>query len=131
MLGCRARHRHIDRALGRAIPDVAANADPSTGYKVLINGQSTVVGGTSASAPLWACLLTRMNASLGVRVGNFNALLYAKYGPAGVLRDITVGNNDTRGLLSGNFPAGPGWDAATGWGVPVGSKLLDALKAPS
>ena len=116
---------------GRAIPDVAANADPSTGYKVLINGQSTVVGGTSASAPLWACLLTRMNASLGVRVGNFNALLYAKYGPAGVLRDITVGNNDTRGLLSGNFPARPGWDAATGWGVPVGSKLLDALKAPS
>jgi kumamolisin len=74
-------------------------------------------------------LITRINALLGARVGNFNALLYNKIGPAGVLRDITSGNNDTDGLLNGKFPAGPGWDACTGWGVPDGAKLLNALKS--
>lgn len=86
---------------GRAIPDVAANADPATG---------------------------RINAALGARSGNFNVLLYSKFGPAGVLRDITVGNNDTGGLLGGQYKAGPGWDACTGWGVPDGGKLLTALQ---
>lgn len=43
----------------------------------------------------------RINASLDARSGNFNALLYSKFGPAGVLRDIAVGNNDTGGLLGG------------------------------
>lgn len=116
---------------GRAIPDVAANADPNTGYLTMSGGQLGVVGGTSASAPLWASLITRINALLGARVGNFNALLYSKIGPAGVLRDITSGNNDTDGLLDGHFPAGPGWDACTGWGAPDGGKLLNALKSPA
>jgi len=113
---------------GRAIPDVAANADPATGYLTMSGGQMQTVGGTSASAPLWASLIVRINALLGKRVGNFNALLYSKLGPAGTLRDITVGNNDTDGLLNGAFKAGPGWDACTGWGVPDGAKLLAALK---
>ncbi len=113
---------------GRAIPDVAANADPATGYLTLSGGKLGVVGGTSASAPLWAALIARINAALGARAGDFNALLYSKYGPAGVLRDITLGNNDTDGLLKGQFAAGPGWDACTGWGVPDGVKLLMAMK---
>jgi kumamolisin len=113
---------------GRAIPDVAANADPNTGYLVRSGGQFAIVGGTSASTPLWGSLITRINALLGKRVGNFNALLYDTIGPAGVLRDITSGNNDTDGLLNGQFPAGAGWDACTGWGAPDGAKLLNALK---
>jgi kumamolisin len=115
---------------GRAVPDVAADADPNTGYLVRSGGEFTIVGGTSASAPLWASLITRINSLLGNRVGNFNALLYENFGPAGVLRDITKGNNDSNGLLEGQFAAGPGWDACTGWGTPDGVKLLDALKAP-
>jgi kumamolisin len=114
---------------GRAIPDVAADADPNTGYLTMSGGQLGIVGGTSASAPLWGSLITRINASLGARVGNFNALLYQKIGPAKVLRDITSGNNDTDGLLNGQFPAGPGWDACTGWGAPDGNNLLNALKS--
>ena len=114
---------------GRAIPDVAADADPNTGYLVMSGGQLGIVGGTSASGPLWGSLITRINASLGARVGNFNGLLYNTIGPAGVLRDITSGNNDTDGLLNGQFVAGPGWDACTGWGVPDGAKLLNALKS--
>jgi kumamolisin len=116
---------------GRAIPDVAANADPATGYVVMSGGQLGVVGGTSASAPLWGSLITRINALINGRVGNFNALLYGTIGPAGVLRDITSGNNDTDGLLEGQFAAGPGWDACTGWGAPDGAKLLAALQAPA
>ncbi|MGH7047328.1 MAG: S53 family peptidase [Stellaceae bacterium] len=115
---------------GRAIPDVAANADPATGYLVMSGGQPGIVGGTSASAPLWGSLITRINALLKGRVGNFNALLYGTIGPGGVLRDITSGNNDTDGLLEGQFQAGAGWDACTGWGVPDGAKLLSALQQP-
>jgi kumamolisin len=113
---------------GRAIPDVAANADPATGYLTLSGGKLGVVGGTSASAPLWAALIARINSALGAKAGNFNALLYSKYGPEGVLRDITLGNNDTDGLLKGQFAAGKGWDACTGWGVPNGVALLKAMK---
>jgi kumamolisin len=112
---------------GRGIPDVAADADPQTGYFVMSGGRYGVVGGTSASAPLWAALLARANALLGARVGNFNALLYQKFGPAGVLRDIVTGNNDTEGLLDGRFAAKAGWDACTGWGVPDGVKLVQVL----
>jgi kumamolisin len=113
---------------GRGIPDVAANADPKTGYLTMSGGQFGIVGGTSASAPLWASLIARINAALGAKVGNFNVLLYQTYGPANVLRDITVGNNDTDGLLNGQFAAEPGWDACTGWGAPDGQKLLAAMK---
>ncbi len=116
---------------GRAIPDVAANADPATGYLVMSGGQLGVVGGTSASAPLWGSLISRINALIRGRVGNFNALLYGTIGPNGVLRDITSGNNDTDGLLDGHFVAAAGWDACTGWGAPDGVKLLAALQSPA
>jgi kumamolisin len=88
-------------------------------------------GGTSASAPLWASLVSRINALNGARTGNFNALLYTTIGPAGALRGIVSGNNDTDGLLDGQFQAAPGWDACTGWGAPDGIKLLAALKSPT
>jgi kumamolisin len=114
--------------VGRGIPDVAADADPDTGYLTYSGGQFSTVGGTSAAAPLWASLICICNQQLGARVGNFNALLYSTIGPNKVLNDITQGNNDTDGLLNGEFPAGPGWDACSGWGTPNGQALLAALK---
>jgi kumamolisin len=54
--------------------------------------------------------------------------LYSTFGPGKVLNDITKGNNDTDGYLDGQFKAGAGWDACTGWGTPNGDKLLTALK---
>ena len=113
---------------GRGIPDVAANADPDTGYLSYSGGQFGIVGGTSAAAPLWGALIALCNQQLNARVGNFNALLYSSIGPNNVLHDITQGNNDTDGLLNGSFAAAPGWDACTGWGTPDGQKLLAALK---
>jgi kumamolisin len=41
---------------GRHVPDIAGNADPQTGYQVLVDGQSAVIGGTSAVAPLYAAM---------------------------------------------------------------------------
>ncbi len=111
---------------GRGVPDVAAVADPNTGYFVRSAGQNGVAGGTSAAAPLWAALITLINQKLGKPVGYINPRLYQKIGPAKTLHDITQGNNDTQGLVGG-YPAKPGWDSCTGWGSPDGQKLLAAL----
>ena len=102
------------------MPDVAANADPDTGYSVRIDGENTVVGGTSAVAPLWAGLIACLNQALGKPVGFLNPTLYGFSDSSGVFRDITSGNN-------GAYSAGPGWDACSGLGVAVGTKLLQAL----
>jgi len=103
---------------GRGVPDVAGNADPSTGYQVLVGGQAQAIGGTSAVAPLWAALIARLNQKLGKPVGDVHAAIY-EIG-ASAFRDITQGNN-------GAYQAGAGWDACTGWGSPNGQALLDAL----
>jgi kumamolisin len=106
--------------IGRGVPDVAGDADPETGYNVVVDGQQTVIGGTSAVAPLWAGLLALINQSLGANVGYVNPLLYsAKVEPT--FHDITSGNN-------GDYSAGPGWDACTGLGSPNGAALLTALR---
>ena len=112
---------------GRGTPDVAGNADPVTGYEVLVDGKSEVVGGTSAVAPLWAALVTLVNQQLGTPIGFLNPKLY----PLGeaVFQDITSGNNDDAGL--GHYSAGPGWDACTGLGSPNGTALLNALQRAS
>jgi kumamolisin len=105
--------------VGRGVPDVSGDADPQTGYRVRVDGQDTVIGGTSAVAPLWAALVARLNQGLGHDVGDLHAALYAS---RGVLRDVTGGNN-------GAYVASAGWDACTGLGSPDGTKLLAALKA--
>jgi kumamolisin len=97
----------------RGVPDVSGDADPQTGYAVLVDGTSAVIGGTSAVAPLWAGLIARINALTGRAAGFVNPVLY---GQPSALRDITQGNN-------GGFAASPGWDACTGLGSPDGSKV--------
>src|SRR5262249_42975706 len=58
------------QAGGRGVPDVAADADPVTGYQVTIDGSTTTIGGTSAVAPLYAGLFARITLAL---VQNVNA----------------------------------------------------------
>jgi kumamolisin len=106
--------------VGRGVPDICADADPVTGYDVRVDGQTTVFGGTSAVAPLWAGLIALMNQQLGRPIGYLNPLLYGKVNNIGGLHDITMGNN-------GAYSARPGWDACTGLGSPDGSKLLTSL----
>lgn len=97
----------------RGVPDVAGDASPASGYDVVVDAQATIVGGTSAVAPLWAGLIARLNASLGKPLGYLNPILYQH---PGVLNDITQGDN-------GEFSAAPGWDACTGLGSPNGQKI--------
>jgi kumamolisin len=103
----------------RGVPDVSGDADPATGYNVLVDGEQIVVGGTSAVAPLWAGLIALLNQQLGRRLGYVNAALYA-LPESQAFHDITQGNN-------GSFSAGPGWDACTGLGSPIGTQLATLL----
>jgi kumamolisin len=97
----------------RGVPDVAADADPQTGYEVVVDGVQTVFGGTSAVAPLWAGLIARINALTGRRAGYVQPVLYPR---ESAFRDITRGNN-------GAYRASAGWDACTGLGSPVGARI--------
>lgn len=98
---------------GRGLPDVAADADPNTGYNVRVDGQNMVIGGTSAVAPLMAGLVARINEQNKSNVGFINPKLYAT---PNLCRDITQGDNITTTTQQG-YKAGVGWDACTGWGV--------------
>lgn len=105
---------------GRGIPDVAGNADPATGYNVLVDGQTLVIGGTSAVAPLWAGLIAVANAQNGKLAGFLQPQIYTtRSKPA--FRDITSGNN-------GSFSADIGWDACTGLGSPIAARLIALIK---
>ena len=106
---------------GRGVPDVSGDADPVTGYQVRVDGKSLVIGGTSAVAPLWAGLIALNNQQNGKSAGFIQPQIYAAKG-ASAFHDIVSGNN-------GAFSAGPGWDACTGLGSPIGGKLITLLGA--
>ncbi len=101
----------------RGVPDVSGNADPQTGYAVRIDGTDTVIGGTSAVAPLWAALIALINQASGKPGGYLNPSLYQN---RHALRDITGGNN-------GDYEATEGWDACTGLGSPNGAALAGVI----
>ena len=118
-------------APGRAVADVSAQSgDLLSGYNVVSEGSDTIVGGTSLSAPLWQGMWARVNAAgpLGTdgvaNLGFADPLIYAnnaddtKY--AAAFTDITIGDN-------GLYPALPGYDYPTGWGVPRVTGLALAL----
>lgn len=97
------------RGPGRMVPDVAAVADPSTGYEIYFGGVPEIVGGTSAVAPLYAGLL----AAAGKKLGFVSDKLWQHRDS---FTDITQGDN-------GMYHAQNGPDPCTGLGVPVGTKL--------
>ncbi len=103
----------------RSIPDVCINASPRTGYQAWIDGQATVIGGTSAAAPLWAGLIALINQGLGKNVGYFNPILYNTIGSTGAFNPVPRGEG---------IQSQPGWTPRTGWGTPDGKKLLAALR---
>jgi hypothetical protein len=128
----------------REVPDVAADADPATGYTIYYDGDGTAtdstawqaVGGTSAAAPLWAALMADTNASAachGSAIGFANPALYgtAAHEYAGRFNDVVSGNNDILGSSGGLYPAGPGYDMASGLGTPNATGLAAALCMPT
>lgn len=125
-------------SVGRGVPDVAGNASARSGYSgVFVANQEFNGNGTSASAPLWAGLITLINATLGTQAGFVNPILY-ELGPDyfNPLNQLWPDPSDpalaacpadnSNGGVTG-YPAGPGWDACTGWGSPDATKLLNGL----
>lgn len=107
----------------RAVPDVALDADPNTGYAIFSAGRWEVFGGTSCAAPMWAGLTALLDAKRGSNLGNGNPMFYsiahgANAGSA--FHDITSGGN-------GGFTAGQGFDDVTGLGSFDGAGLAGAL----
>lgn len=110
----------ITRNASRGVPDMAADADPDTGYNVLVAGEQLVIGGTSAVAPLIAGLIVLLNQALNQRLGFVNPTLYGLE-TQNCFHDITIGND---GAYSATF----GWDPCTGLGSPIGGQILQALQ---
>jgi kumamolisin len=118
---------------GRVVPDVSALAGAPF-YDLIFVGKPQPNGGTSASAPLWAALIARINAKLPpAKQQRFLTPVLYQNGASGqpigkvASRDITSGNNASKPQPGKGYNAGAGFDAATGWGVPDGVKLLNAL----
>lgn len=116
----------------RGIPDISADADPSTAMACFVLGQWQQCGGTSESAPMWAGIVAIANQIAGHPLGFLNPRLY-KLGAAnqGDFRDIVSGDNSvhTQGINVKGYQAVAGWDAATGWGVPQSYQLVGDLTA--
>jgi kumamolisin len=98
---------------GRGVPDVAGDADPDSGYRIITAGQTGIIGGTSAVAPLWAGIIAGLNARRGKPLGLLHASLYAK---PSAFRDITKGDNKSGKI---GYAATAGWDPCTGLGSPT------------
>jgi hypothetical protein len=119
---------NIPTHTGRGVPDVAADGSGNSGYPLFVGGFSSIGGGTSASAPLWAGLIAVLNAEVGENVGFINPLIY-RIRERG-FRDIVSPPGPSSNTWAGvpGYPVKRGWDATTGWGSPNGKHLLHALR---
>jgi hypothetical protein len=127
----------------REVPDVAADADPATGYEIYFNGGGSdpvdprgwqAIGGTSAASPVWASVIALADASRSCAGGSVGMALPALYRAAGsnyggAFNDVLSGNNDFTGTDSGQFSARPGYDMASGLGSPNAGILIPQLCA--
>jgi Pro-kumamolisin, activation domain/Putative Ig domain len=126
----------------REVPDVAADADPATGYVIYWNGSGTqpgqptgwqAIGGTSAAAPVWAALIALADSSRGcAKSGPLGYVLPALYRAASSsyasdFNDVQTGNNDFTKTNGGLYAAGSGYDEASGLGSPNGAALASNL----
>jgi len=99
----------------RGTPDVAADADPSTGVWVYDYPNWYIVGGTSVATPVWAGIVNAAGRFAATSAGEL-AILYANVGNAADFGDVVLGScGPNEGYLTA-----PGWDFCTGVGSPLG-----------
>ncbi|KAI7180342.1 tripeptidyl-peptidase 1 precursor [Hortaea werneckii] len=119
-------HDGLYNKSGRAYPDVAAQGNHDA---IVWGGEITTVGGTSASSPTFAAIITLVNDALIAKgrkpLGFLNPWIYS--GAYKALTDITSGSSF--GCNTTGFPAQEGWDAVTGFGTPNFDKLVRAAFA--
>ncbi len=118
----------------RGVPDVAYNAGVNGGVLVVFGGSVLLVGGTSAGSPQWAGIVALAEQSEGERIGLLNRIVYhigESSARVSTFHDIIAGNNAffflNKSLSFTGFAAQTDWDAATGWGTPIVSKLVPRL----
>ena len=120
----------------RQVPDVAAIADPNTGYLIAYGAQNgdrlwSVIGGTSGAAPVWAGIIALADSSHACAatgpVGFVNPALYAA--PSSTFFDVTQGSNYLPDSGSGQnlYNAGSGYDLTTGLGTPHAPQVVEAV----
>jgi kumamolisin len=120
---------------GRNVPDLSVNSDPDTGYTIYYTSDvdgfeiETFIGGTSFAAPQLNGVTSLLDQGLGRRIGLLNYPLYnlvrsgqAYGGRNPPLRDIVRGD-------IWFYQGRPGYDQATGVGVPNVANLLQALES--
>jgi len=95
---------------------VSLDADPESGYNVVVSGTVETIGGTSASTPSWQGIWARAEGAHAGALGFAGPVLY-KTEPATAFNDIEIGGN-------GLYTAGPGYDLTTGLGTPDITKLV-------
>jgi kumamolisin len=130
----------------RGVPDVSANADPQTGYRIHVDGKNLIFGGTSAVAPLMAALVALCGQKGGATPRDFVARVYGGGSSTTATKRATTSRGKikladfastgspakpivfdvTEGTIDG-FVAKKGWDACTGLGVPVGTRVLKGV----
>ena len=117
-------------AQGRATPDVCALGE---GFQVVQGKRVLAVGGTSASAPTFAAVVSLLNEHRlqngKKQLGFLNPFLYQNIA---AFTDVTKGTNAIgrgTGPIKYGFDATKGWDPATGIGSPDFSKLIAAIDA--
>jgi hypothetical protein len=127
------RHIHV-AGNRRATPDLAVHASMLPGYPIYANGQWLLDGGTSAAAPLTAAAFSTISARLQAAgrppLGPVNGLVYwlERHHP-GALYDVVSGNNRYDRHAPGHH-AHPGYDLASGVGVPRFAQIARLLPTP-
>lgn len=111
---------------GRGYPDISALGGPSNSYCISAGSFMMGIYGTSASCPVAAAIIARLNAKRlsanGAPLGFLNPWMYKN---PQMFHDVMQGvNND--GQKNG-FTAVEGWDAATGLGTPNFAEMVKAL----
>jgi len=122
---------------GRATPDVSGLGE---GYQVVKDGSIMPIGGTSASTPMFAGLVSLLNEARikngQPAMGYLNPWIYKN---AAAFTDVTRGDNFIGRVFDhGNNPneqspygfnCTDGWDPTTGVGTPLFDKMLTAATA--
>ena len=110
---------------GRAYPDVSAIGNT---VDIVVGGKDELEGGTSASAPLIASIITLINGErIAAGKGPIGFLNPTLYQNPDAFTDITKGANP--GCGSKGFTAEQGWDPVTGLGSPDYQKLSSVFNA--
>jgi hypothetical protein len=113
----------------RTVPDVAFDADPSTGVDIIFGGNTVQVGGTSVGSPCWAglfALADQQRVANGLPALSSLQALDALYGTYNTPEYSTIFHDITSGS-DGTYSAGTGYDEVTGLGSPIANELVDYL----